>query len=185
MALSQCGFVIFQTCWWRNEIFFSLKLMVDLIKDPRYTPHCHRNSVPCLFLAPVPVSPAPRWCWLSAEPLQEFHLVYLRERRGRKRQKERQKGRKRERDTRQWNRKMDSNKNEGSNVWKGTHLMKLGERERNRFRKHPLTNMSFLTQSHLIDRPLLLCNLWGFEFWKKRNSEWVTERWVPTHFGQT
>lgn len=48
---------------------------------------------------------------------------------------------------------------EENNVWKGTHLMKVGETDRKRFSKHPLTNMSSLTQSHLIDCPLLLCNL--------------------------
>lgn len=46
----------------------------------------------------------------------------------------------------------------------GTHSMTVGQRERKRFSKHPLTNMSSLTQSHLIDCPLLLCDLGGFEF---------------------
>lgn len=50
-----------------------------------------------------------------------------------------------------------------NNVRKGTHLMEVGEKEG----KHPLTNMSSLTQSHLIDCPLLLCNLGGFEFYKR------------------
>lgn len=37
---------------------------------------------------------------------------------------------------------------------------------------HPVTNMSSLTQSHLIDCPLLLGHLWGFEFYeKKQNNE--------------
>lgn len=45
--------------------------------------------------------------------------------------------------------------------------MEVGEKEGKRFRKHPVTNMSSLTQSHLIDCPLLLCNLGGFEFYKK------------------
>lgn len=122
-----------------------------------YTPHYHRNFAPCLFLAPVPVSPAPHWCWLSAELLQEFHLVYLRGKRQRKKERER-KGHT------AMKQKNGQQQNEGNNVWKGTHLMKVDEKERKRFRKHPLTNMSSLTQSHLIDCPLLLCNLCGFEF---------------------
>lgn len=52
-------------------------------------PHCRRNFVPCPSLAPVPVSQKPRWCWLSAEPLQEFHRVYLRGKKEGKRQTER------------------------------------------------------------------------------------------------
>ena len=54
-------------------------------------------------------------------------------------------------------------KSEGNIVWKGTNWMKVDEKERNRFRKH-LTNTISLTQSHLIDCPLLLCDLGGFEF---------------------
>lgn len=50
-------------------------------------------------------------------------------------------------------------------TWKGTHWMEVGEEEGRRLGIHPLTNMSALTQSHLIDCPLLLCNLGGFEFY--------------------
>lgn len=49
--------------------------------------------------------------------------------------------------------------NEGNNVQEGPHLTKVDEKEKKRFRKHPLKDMRFLTQSHLIDCPLLLCNL--------------------------
>ena len=65
----------------------------------QYAPHCHRSFAPCLFLAPVPVSPAPHWCWLSAELLQEFHLVYLREKKGRERDRKRDRKEQREKET--------------------------------------------------------------------------------------
>lgn len=55
-------------------------------------------------------------------------------------------------------------------MWKETHLMEVGETEGRRFGTHPLTNMSSLTQSHLIDCPLLLCNLGGFEFYERNET---------------
>lgn len=100
----------------------------------QYTPHCHRNFFPCPFLAPVPVSPAPHWCWLSAELLQEFHRVYLREeKRGKETDREKQKEREqeRQRNIRQWNRKMDSNKMKGTMCRKG-HTWQRWMRKRGR-----------------------------------------------------
>lgn len=54
---------------------------------------------------------------------------------------------------------------ESERVWRGTRLMEVGEKEGKRLGK--LTNTSSLTQGHLIDCPLLLCNLGGFEFYER------------------
>lgn len=121
-------------------------------------------------------------CWAAARISSNLSE------RGKKRRKEKDRQRKGERERKghtTMKQKHGQQQNEGNSVWKGTHLMEVDEKEGGWFRKHPLTNMSFLTQSHLIDCPLLLCNLWGFEFWKKRKKKKTQETWVQSHFGQT
>lgn len=150
------------------------------IFERRHTPRCRRNFVPCLFLPPDPVSQAPRWCWLSAELLQEFHQVYLRER-----ESEREKERQEEEggDRGQWNRQTGEWTARATRRW--VTATQAGERKkRDEARgeegvwgsgaEHDRTkmwnHMICLTQSHLIDCPLLLCNLWRLEFWKGANA---------------
>lgn len=115
-----------------------------------------------------PLSPCP-WRLIGADCLlsccKNFIEFICEKKKGRKRQMERE----RQRNIRQWNRKMNRNKMKET-MCRKLHVWRRWMRKRKRLRKYPLTDTRFLTQSHLIDCPLLLCNLGGFEFYKEKRK---------------